>query len=118
MIVFDIILSAFIMCVVVFCYIVTISFVVWMIVDSAKQDRFWWLVGIIGVPIIGATIYYLTEKKHQYRQIEPHHIHESETEQQHENAPKKKRAKKVKENVTVPSVTSIESLEVIKEEVK
>ncbi len=60
------------------------SFVIWMIVDAAKQDRFWWVVLILGVPFIGAAVYYLTEKKHEYAKVPSRHIHESQTEAQHE----------------------------------
>lgn len=75
---------------VVACYVLTIAFTVWMAIDAGKQDRFWWLVIVIGVPIIGPSVYYFTEKKHEYRKAPVHHIHTSETEQQHEMAPKNK----------------------------
>lgn len=70
-------------------YVFLIAFILWMVVDASKQDRYWWVVLIIGVPIIGAVLYYLTEKKHEYVKITPHHIHRSETENQHEVSPKK-----------------------------
>lgn len=70
-------------------YIIVGSFFIWMIVDAAKQDRFWWIVIILGVPVVGAAAYYLTEKKHEYAKAPVHHIHESETESQHETTPKK-----------------------------
>lgn len=63
---------------------IIIAFTLWMIVDAAKQDRFWWVVVIWGVPGIGPAVYYLTEKKHEYAKAPSHHIHESETEAQHE----------------------------------
>lgn len=62
------------------------SFVIWMLVDAAKQDRFWWVVLILGVPFVGAAVYYLTEKKHEYAKAPSHHIHQSETEAQHETS--------------------------------
>lgn len=107
MIVFNFIFNVFLTGVVLFCYVVTVSFIVWMSVDAAKQDRFWWLSCIIGIPVIGAAVYYLTEKKHQYRKIESHYIHESETETQHENAPKKKRVRKVKEESVISEVNKV-----------
>lgn len=67
---------------------IIIAFTLWMIVDAAKQDRFWWVVIIWGVPCIGPAVYYLTEKKHEYAKAPVHNIHESETEAQHEKAPK------------------------------
>ena len=66
---------------------IIISFTLWMIVDAAKQDRFWWIVIIWTIPGIGPAVYYLTEKKHEYAKAKIHHIHTSETEIQHEKAP-------------------------------
>lgn len=65
-------------------FIIVLSFMAWMVVDAGKQDRFWWVVIILGVPFIGGVVYYFTEKKHEYAKAESHHIHESETEAQHE----------------------------------
>ncbi len=50
-------------------YVIAGSFIVWMAVDAAKQDKFWWVVLIVGVPIIGAAAYYFTEKKHEYAKM-------------------------------------------------
>lgn len=90
MILFGIIFGVLITLIIASCYIVAISFTVWMAIDAGKQDRFWWLVIIIGVPIIGPGAYYFTEKKHEYAKVSPHHIHNSETEEQHEKAPRRK----------------------------
>ncbi len=68
-------------------YVLVIAFTVWMAVDSAKQDRFWWVVLIIGVPVVGPLVYFFTEKKHEYKRAQVHHVHKSETEEQHEKAP-------------------------------
>ena len=68
-------------------YLLFFSFTLWMAVDAAKQDRFWWVVLILGVPVAGSAAYYLTEKKHEYAKAPSHHIHDSETEAQHEQAP-------------------------------
>ncbi len=68
-------------------YLFFFSFTLWMMVDAAKQDRFWWVVVILGVPFIGSITYYLTEKKHEYAKAPSHHIHVSETEAQHERSP-------------------------------
>jgi Flp pilus assembly protein TadB len=70
-------------------YIILIAFTIWMVVDAGKQDRFWWVVLIIGAPIIGSAAYYLTEKKHEYAKAPVHYVHTSETESQHEQTPKK-----------------------------
>jgi hypothetical protein len=82
-----------------------IAFTVWMIIDAGKQDRFWWLTLIIGVPVIGAAAYYFTEKKHEYRSAPLHYVHISETEQQHEKAPKKKAVRKAKKEVSSEPVS-------------
>lgn len=98
---FEIIFGSLTTLVVVGCYIIAISFTIWMMIDAGKQDRFWWLTLVIGVPVIGPAVYYFTEKKHDYKKVETHHIHESETEEQHERAPKKKSSRKIKkENVS------------------
>ncbi len=68
-------------------YMLIIAFTLWMVVDAAKQDRFWWVLICIAVPIIGSAVYYLTEKKHEYAKAESHHIHNSQTELQHEVDP-------------------------------
>lgn len=81
-------------------WIFVIAFMVWMAVDAAKQDRFWWVVLIIGIPFVGSAAYFFTEKKHEYAKAEPHHIHTSETEEQHEHAPRKRKARKHEETVT------------------
>lgn len=98
MILFGIIFGALVTCIVALCYIVTIAFTLWMIIDAGKQDRFWWLTLIIGLPIIGPAAYYFTEKKHEYVKAPVHHVHESETEEQHEKAPKKKKTRRSKRN--------------------
>ena len=69
-------------------FIIVWSFMVWMAVDAAKQDRFWWVAIIFGVPVVGVVVYYFTEKKHEYATAESHHIHKSETEAQHETSHK------------------------------
>lgn len=114
MILFSLIFGIVITFVVVFCYIITIAFTLWMAIDAGKQDRFWWLVIIIGVPIIGPGAYYFTEKKHEYVKVEPHHIHTSETEEQHEHAPKKRSPRKTKEKVE----TKNEQQEVLQQEME
>lgn len=104
MILFGIIFGAIMLGVVTACYILVIAFTIWMAIDAGKQDRFWWLVCIIGIPVIGSSVYYFTEKKHEYAKLTVHHVHESETEDQHEHAPKKRKSRKNKEE----SVTKVE----------
>lgn len=58
--------SFLLMGVAVFVYVVLLSFLLWMLVDAAKQDKFWWIVLILILPILGAVIYYFTEKQHDY----------------------------------------------------
>lgn len=50
-------------------YVVVAAFILWMLVDAAKQDNFWWLAIILGVPIIGAIMYYFLEKKRDYIKV-------------------------------------------------
>lgn len=83
---FTLLLSAFVYAF----YIVLISFTLWMAIDAGKQDRFWWLLLVIGVPIIGPAVYFFTEKKHEYKRAPHMHVERSETEEQHERAPKEK----------------------------
>ena len=102
MFVISFLLTGFISAVVVACYVMLFSFTLWMVIDAGKQDRFWWMTIILIVPIVGPGAYYLTEKKHEYAHAPNHHVHNSETEDQHEKSPeKKKRVKKVKEEVFV-----------------
>lgn len=110
MLLFGFIVSVIVSGVVAFCYIVLFAFTIWMMVDAAKQDRFWWLVLVLGVPVVGPAVYYFTEKKHEYVKAEPHHIHESETEEQHEKAPKKKKARKSKAEAKKEGGFSIETI--------
>jgi hypothetical protein len=48
---------------IIFAYIFLISFMLWMVVDAAKNDRFWWIVIMISIPVAGSIIYYLAEKR-------------------------------------------------------
>ncbi len=117
MMILGMLISFLVMFVVTVCYVLVISFTAWMAIDAGKQDRFWWLVCIIGIPVIGPAIYYFTEKKHEYVKIPPHHIHDSETEEQHEHAPKKRSVRKPKLQSVVAETTPIvsEKVEEIKE---
>lgn len=47
-------------------YIMVLSFILWMAVDAGKNDKFWWMVVIVGVPGIGAAVYFFVEKKGDY----------------------------------------------------
>jgi uncharacterized membrane protein YeiB len=47
-------------------YVVLFSFIFWMAVDAAKQDKVFWLFIIIGLPVIGSAVYYFVEKKKDY----------------------------------------------------
>lgn len=115
MMLFGLVLGAVMSFIIIGAYVLVASFILWMAVDAAKQDRFWWIVCILGVPIIGAAVYYFTEKKHEYAKVESHHIHTSETEEQHEVAPKKRtRKSQTKEETHQKS----ESLPTDSEEIK
>lgn len=51
-------------------YVLVLAFMFWMAVDSAKHDRFWWIVIIIALPFVGALAYYAVERKHLYKKRE------------------------------------------------
>jgi hypothetical protein len=53
-------------------YIIALSFMLWMAVDAGKHDRFWWIVLIIALPLVGAVAYFVTEKKHLYKKVTKH----------------------------------------------
>lgn len=65
-------------------YIVAASFVIWMAVDAAKQDKFFWLVIIVGIPVLGSIVYYYVEKKKDYMTTSGHlgHVHRRRKEDQ------------------------------------
>lgn len=50
-------------------YIMALSFILWMAVDAGKNDKFWWIVIIVGVPGIGALVYFFVEKKGDYMKL-------------------------------------------------
>ena len=62
---FSAILFALLICV----YVFAACFIFWMAVDAARQDKFWWLVLVIAVPLVGSIVYYFTEKKHDYMKM-------------------------------------------------
>ena len=97
-------------------WIVLISFTLWMAIDAGKQDRFLWIILILGVPAVGSVAYYYTEKKHEYSKKENNHVHTSETEQQHETTPKKlvRRKKKELKPIVDEVGTSLQDKEFIK----
>lgn len=53
-----------------FLFLLAVSFIIWMAVDAAKGDKYWWIVLVIGVPLIGATVYFFVEKKHEYSTLD------------------------------------------------
>jgi hypothetical protein len=71
-------------------YVLVFSFTTWMAVDAGKQDRFLWVLIILGLPVVGPVIYFFVEKKHEYKRAPVHRVHKSETEEQHEKAPETK----------------------------
>jgi hypothetical protein len=72
---------------------------------------------IIGVPVIGPAVYYYTEKKHEYAKVPSHHIHESETEIQHEATPKHHDRKEEKHVVQEDVKVEVQAEEKQKEKV-
>ncbi len=51
------------------CLLFGLSFVLWMAVDAAKGDKYWWIVFILGFPLVGGAVYYFVEKKHDYAKL-------------------------------------------------
>ena len=49
--------------------IFAVSFVAWMMVDAGRHDKFLWIVFILGLPLVGATVYFFVEKKHDYMKL-------------------------------------------------
>lgn len=68
-------------------YIIALAFMFWMAVDAAKHDRFWWIVMIIALPLVGAVIYFAVERKHWYKKKEkgPHPLPEHHKDGAHDS---------------------------------
>lgn len=80
--VFAIIIGALVFVSLMFLYVLAAAFVIWMSVDAAKQDKFWWLVLVIGLPLIGAIVYYFVEKKGDYMKTTPVHTEKKEAKEE------------------------------------
>jgi hypothetical protein len=52
-----------------FIFLLILSFIFWMAVDAAKEDKYWWVVFILGIPVIGGIVYMFVEKKHDYLKL-------------------------------------------------
>jgi uncharacterized membrane protein YeiB len=50
-------------------YAFGIAFMLWMLVDAARQDKFLWVVIIVALPVIGALVYFFVEKEREYAKI-------------------------------------------------
>lgn len=50
-------------------FLLGLSFMLWMAVDAAKADKFWWIVLILGLPFAGSCIYYFVEKRRDYLKV-------------------------------------------------
>lgn len=61
------------------CYTTVFTFIIWMAIDAGKQDKFFWMIIIIGIPLIGSIVYYFVEKKKDYMTTSGHwgHVHKS-----------------------------------------
>jgi hypothetical protein len=64
--------SLLIVVLILFVYVSIISFMIWMVVDAAKNDKILWVLIIVGLPVVGSIIYYFTEKKEDWP-FSPHH---------------------------------------------
>lgn len=49
--------------------VLALSFILWMAVDAAKGDKYLWVVLILGLPVIGALIYFFVEKEGDYMKL-------------------------------------------------
>ena len=50
-------------------YVFSLGFIVWMMIDSLMNKKILWFIGIVIFPLVGAIVYYFTEKKHDYAKI-------------------------------------------------
>lgn len=117
MIFFGTILEAMMTVIVYGSYIFVIAFTLWMAIDAGKQDRFWWMVLILGIPFVGSGVYFFTEKKHEYAKADSHHVHDKETEEQHEVTPTHHKRHKKNDIAQVLPVV-VPSIEIGNEELK
>lgn len=44
-------------------------FIIWMSIDAIRGGKLLWLIAILGVPLIGAVIYFFVEKKREYMKL-------------------------------------------------
>lgn len=51
-------------------YVFTLGFIILMMIDSLKNGKILWFVGIVLFPLVGAVVYYFTEKKHDYAKVD------------------------------------------------
>ena len=70
----DTLINFLLQAVVVFMFVFVVSFIFWMAIDAAKQDKFWWLMVIVGVPFVGSVVYYFVEHEHDYAKLPKSHI--------------------------------------------
>jgi hypothetical protein len=59
--------SVFIFSALNFFLLLFISFIFWMAVDAAQHDKYWWIVLIFGIPLLGALAYFVLEKRRHSR---------------------------------------------------
>lgn len=52
-------------------YVFSLCFIVWMMIDALMSRKYLWFFGILVFPLIGAIVYFFTEKKHDYGHIPP-----------------------------------------------
>lgn len=45
------------------------SFLMWMTVDALATKKYLWLVFILGLPLVGAVVYFFVEKEHDYLKL-------------------------------------------------
>ena len=50
-------------------YVFSLFFIVWMMIDALTHKKILWFIGILLFPLVGAIVYFFTEKKHDYAKI-------------------------------------------------
>jgi hypothetical protein len=73
---------------------------------------------IIGIPFVGSGVYFFTEKKHEYAKAESHHIHDAETEAQHEASHQKHKKKPRRQKVETVNEKKEEETQMVTNEVR
>lgn len=50
-------------------YVFGVSLMIWMLVDAAKTDKYWWIALMVALPVVGSLVYFFVEKEHDYAKV-------------------------------------------------